>query len=39
VGFVCRALPTGGHAETFAAAEEVLTVVEPFLATAAPPAD
>jgi pimeloyl-ACP methyl ester carboxylesterase len=39
VGFVCRVLPTGGHAETFAAVEQVLTVVEPFLATAAPPAD
>jgi pimeloyl-ACP methyl ester carboxylesterase len=38
-GFVCRTLPTGGHAATFAAAEACCDVVEPFLAASEPTVD
>ena len=38
-GFDCRTLPTGGHAETFAAADACCEVVEPFLDATQPAAE
>ena len=38
-GFDCRTLPTGGHAETFAAGDACCEVVEPFLDATRPTAE